>query len=485
MKRVLLLCAALGALAGGGVLAYSLLVPSINNLMPLDRVAMPKGPAKGVVFLMSDASGWTAREDRISARLQSAGDVVVGVDTPAYLATIGRKAHDCAYLVADVERLSQQYQRESGAKGYAAPIVAGIGLGGGIALDMVDQTPNVTIGGTAVADPTTAIPFPVELCTPAGYFTTAAGEIYALPHGAQVDPVSVLLTQQASDEIRTRINALKAGSPNVTLATAAAPSADAMVSLIETRVAAAARIADALPVTLLPTKPKYDAMAIILSGDGGWRDIDSSIGKKLQADGVPVVGLDSLRYFWSRRTPQETASDLAALIEKYRSQWGVKRVILVGYSFGADVLPATYRALPQSARDPIAQISLLGFSTAADWQITVSGWFGSHSNAAADTMTDAKALPMAKLQCVYGVEAHNDACPPLGPLGAELLETKGGHHFGGNYTLVEQAILSGLTRRTHTPFPATRVSASDLSSVHAMTATAEPTPTKAHTTFYP
>ena len=485
MKRILLLCAALGTLAGGGTLAYTLLTPSINNLMPLDRVAMPQGPAKGVVFLMSDASGWTAREDRISARLQSDGIAVVGVDTPAYLATIGQKAHECAYLVADVERLSQQYQRDSGAKGYAAPIVAGIGLGGGIALDMVAQTPNVTIGGTAVADPTTAIPFPVELCTPAGYFTTAAGLIYALPRGAQVDPVSVLLTPQANGETRARITALKANSTNVTLASAATPSVDAMVSLIETRVAAAARLADALPVTLLPTKPKYDAMAIILSGDGGWRDIDSSIGKKLQADGVPVVGLDSLRYFWSRRTPQETASDLAALIEKYRSLWRVKRVILVGYSFGADVLPATYRALPPAARAPVAQISLLAFSTAADWQITVSGWLGSHSNAATDTMTDAQALPMDKLQCVYGVKAQNAACPALGALGGELLETKGGHHFGGDYTLVEQAILSGLTRRTHAQFPAARLSAADLTSVRTMTATAEPAAVRAHATFYP
>lgn len=33
-------------------------------------------------------------------------------------------------------------------------------------------------------------------------------------------------------------------------------------------------------------------MAVIYSGDGGWRDIDKEVGNALQQQGVPVVGVE-------------------------------------------------------------------------------------------------------------------------------------------------------------------------------------------------
>lgn len=454
MKRAALLVLFVLLVAGAGAgLTYRFVLPGTLNLMPLDRIAMPKGVSRGVVFLMSDATGWGAQEDQVSRQLQADGIVVVGVDTPRYLATIAGVSDSCTYLVADIERLSQQFQRQTGAVDYVAPVVAGIGLGGGLALDIVDQTPAATVGGTAVVDPVSAVPLAVELCTPAGYLTTAQGEIYALHPGPQVDPVSILLSPAATGDIRARMAAFRAGSSDVTLAQTERPTPAAVAALIEARVAGAKAVSDALPVTVLNTVAKHDAMAIILSGDGGWRDIDASIGKAMQADGVPVVGVDSLRYFWSKRDPQRTARDIASLIRKYRAAWGVRDVILVGYSFGADVLPATYLALPQAEQRHVSLVGLLGFSTAADWQITVSGWFGSHGDQATQTLPVAATLPMAKVLCVDGGEAES-ACPAVGQGGAEVLRMSGGHHFGGNYVQVEQAILAAYTKRSGEVVPA-------------------------------
>jgi len=44
-------------------------------------------------------------------------------------------------------------------------------------------------------------------------------------------------------------------------------------------------------------------LAIVLSGDGGWRDLDQTVARALQDAGVSVVGIDSLRYFWRRKSP--------------------------------------------------------------------------------------------------------------------------------------------------------------------------------------
>jgi len=71
-------------------------------------------------------------------------------------------------------------------------------------------------------------------------------------------------------------------------------------------------------------------MAIVLSGDGGWRDLDKTIAEDLQRQGVPVVGWDSLRYFWSRKTPEQTARDLAAVMEAYMDKWKAEKVALIG-----------------------------------------------------------------------------------------------------------------------------------------------------------
>ena len=51
------------------------------------------------------------------------------------------------------------------------------------------------------------------------------------------------------------------------------------------------------------------------------------------------MGLDSLRYFWSPRTPDGLAADTNRMILYYLTHWAKKRVLLIGYSQGADVLP--------------------------------------------------------------------------------------------------------------------------------------------------
>ena len=70
----------------------------------------------------------------------------------------------------------------------------------------------------------------------------------------------------------------------------------------------------------------------------------------LSAKGIPVVGLDSLRYFWTARTPEGLAADTDRMIRYYLAHFGKKRVLLIGYSQGADVLPFAVNRLPAATR---------------------------------------------------------------------------------------------------------------------------------------
>ena len=52
-------------------------------------------------------------------------------------------------------------------------------------------------------------------------------------------------------------------------------------------------------------------------------------------------------------------------------------MILIGYSFGADILPFAYnRAAPDAERAHVHRLSLLGLSGSADFVIHVAGWLG-------------------------------------------------------------------------------------------------------------
>jgi len=62
-------------------------------------------------------------------------------------------------------------------------------------------------------------------------------------------------------------------------------------------------------VEVLASMPSKDVLAVLLSRDGGWAGIDREIADVLAKKHVPVVGANSLRYFWKSKTPENTAAD--------------------------------------------------------------------------------------------------------------------------------------------------------------------------------
>ena len=81
---------------------------------------------------------------------------------------------------------------------------------------------------------------------------------------------------------------------------------------------AASAAAPKLPLVEVPaTRGMSDTLVVFVSGDGGWAAIDREISKALADDGMPVVGLNALQYFWTRRTPETASRDLESIISRY------------------------------------------------------------------------------------------------------------------------------------------------------------------------
>lgn len=206
---------------------------------------------------------------------------------------------------------------------------------------------------------------------------------------------------------------------------------------------APAPLAD-LPLVELPAESGDPRFVVIWSGDGGWRDLDKVIGEKLASQGIAVVGVDTLHYFWSRKSPEQVAADLGAVIDHYAEAWQRPEVILVGYSFGADILPFAYNRLPDGARARVKQLSLLALSTFADFEVHVSGWLvdGRHIDSQ-DTAPELARLSGVAVQCFYGLEDTGTGCTLPALANAQVIRTTGGHHFDGDYAALAQKILAG------------------------------------------
>ncbi|KQZ91678.1 AcvB/VirJ family lysyl-phosphatidylglycerol hydrolase [Agrobacterium tumefaciens] len=416
-----------------------------TQALPTSRILYPPGQATGVVVLLSDLTGWSEREEAAANALTQAGAITVGVDLPEYYAALERIKDECLYLVSDIENVSRQLQRSAGISSYYPPIVGGVGDGATLALAIAAQTPDSTIAETLAVDPGASIPLSTVLCTPAPKANLPRGMVYGLTEGDLPNPIRVVFSPFGSQSGRSHVDELRRTHPGISVREVGIDSDTLTQNLkasFEKQISAATPLN--LPIVIIETKPLNNMMAIIVSGDGGWRDIDQKLGDYMKDEGVPVIGLDALRYFWSEKTPTEAARDLSRILNYFRTRWRVDNVLLIGYSFGANVLPATYRNLSEADKNAVSLISLLAPSREADFQIAVSGWLGFTGNGKYGDPTDALAdVEPAKIQCIYGVnEEDSSACPKLRSRPqAHVVGRQGGHKFDGDYRALNRLIL--------------------------------------------
>lgn len=405
----------------------------------------PGGHPTSLVYLVSDAAGWN--DDLSTAARQAATDgrVVAGVDLPTVLSALRAGDDTCHYLVSDFEVESYKLQRDLAFAAYASPILAGVGEGGALTYASLAQAPAATIAGAISIAPTDSLDTKVAFCPGAPATPATAGFSYGpydtLPGWWRV----------VDDNPSDALSALVAGSHG---AFAPGDPSHSTVAPLLARTLADQPLDDgeatvaALPLVELPGDKSNGLLAIVYSGDGGWRDLDKTIAEKLQEQGVSVVGVDSLRYFWESQSPGQIAHDLAAVIRHYQKAWGSKQVALIGYSFGANVLPFAYNALPSDVQKSVTQMSLLGLADRTDFEIRVTGWLGVAPPDDSPLVTPELAKIDPRLvQCFYGVEEDDTACTDPTLAHAQLVKTEGGHHFDGDYGRLADIILAGMKQR--------------------------------------
>lgn len=424
---------------------------------------------KSVVIFVSGDGGWNLGVVDMARELASLDSLVVGVDIVHYLKVLGQSKGECSYPAGDFEGLSKYVQQKLNLPRYITPILVGYSSGATLVYATLVQAPSNTFkGGISLgfcpdllvnkplckgeglgwspgpkgkgvifrASDTLEVPWTAfqgtidQVCDPAAteaYVKQVRnGSIVILPkvgHGYSVP-------KNWMPQFKDAFNSLSAKS-------------DKDIREVDIKEL------EGLPLVEVPSVyPGKDAMAVLISGDGGWGTTEKGISSKLAENGIPVVGINSLRYFWKRRTPEGISQDLGKLLSYYLTRWDKKSVIIIGYSMGADVSPFMISRLPEDLYSRVNTVMLIGPSRNVDLEFHLTNWIGgSQGSSALPVKPEIEKLRGKDIECIYGKKDRDEICNSLPPGLAHVIARPGGHSIGKNYHGIAEVILDKYTRK--------------------------------------
>lgn len=188
-----------------------------------------------------------------------------------------------------------------------------------------------------------------------------------------------------------------------------------------------------LPIVVLPASPDdTKPMVLMITGDGGWKNFDPKLAKQLVGEHMPVVALNALHYFWTKKTPEETAATVQSILNNYMRQWGKRKFILVGFSFGADVMPFIVNRLPQDLLKDCAGVALFSPGRSTDFEIHLSQMMSDRKQWKYDVVKEIEAMKPVKLVCFFGEQEHDFPVKILSRPNWQVIYLPGGHHYEDN-----------------------------------------------------
>jgi type IV secretory pathway VirJ component len=445
----------------------------------------PSPHPKNVVLFLSGDGGWNLGVVDMARILASMDSLVVGINAPQYVKKLNASKESCVYPASDLELLSKFVQKTLGFPAYVPPVLVGYSSGATLAYAILAQAPPNTYRGAVslgfcpdldlqhpfcaghgiasvpgakgkglIFQPTSTLEAPWiafqgtidQVCNKDDVVRYVSqvknGEIVLLPdvgHGFSKTYKWEPQLRQAYKQIldKTPLQSVAAAKPAPP--SLSAPGAPVVMGGPRGGVPAV----DDLPLVEVPVKSGAPSglMAVVISGDGGWAGLDKEVAGALSTKGIPVVGVNSLQYFWTARKPDGIAKDLERILRHYMATWNRQEVMLIGYSLGADVLPFAASRLPADLLGKVKVLALLGPSTKAEFEFHVTDWLGGGSSGQPVLPEVKKLGGRPPVLWLHGSKESDSLCPSLTPAQGKSIELPGAHHFGGDYEAVANLIL--------------------------------------------
>ena len=202
-----------------------------------------------------------------------------------------------------------------------------------------------------------------------------------------------------------------------------------------------AAAAQDLPIKEWQTATHEKPLIFYISGDGGMNSFSTDLCKSLNEKGYDVSALNAKSYFWNRKTPEEAASDVNNYLAKKIAGRKSQEVVLIGYSFGADVLPFIVNRLSKNISDSVIVSFLMASSGSTDFEIHWSDIFGGNSKRSMDVVTEINKLTGKNIVIINGSNGEYLALNKISLKKYAHEVLPGGHHFEGDTEEITKVIL--------------------------------------------
>ena len=300
----------------------------------------PKTVPDAIVMFVSGDGGWNSGPINMGMHLVNEGAMLVGINISMYLSNKMKQHEKCYYPAGDFEALSLYLQKKYKFRNYLKPILMGYSSGATLVYGILAQAPANTFKGAI------AMGFCPDIATVHPLCTTNQLKQHALKSGSPIwylEPSEKLTapfiaingtddkvcTYKTTEEFMSKINngefiAIPKGGhgmsvqknylPHLMYAYNKVKKSPSYSEIVTAKnqlltLQHSGKLTTDLPLITFPVN-KIDSLPLLvfISGDGGWTSFDEGVAEHLVETGIPVIGLDSQKYFWESRTPGETAA---------------------------------------------------------------------------------------------------------------------------------------------------------------------------------
>lgn len=193
-----------------------------------------------------------------------------------------------------------------------------------------------------------------------------------------------------------------------------------------------------LPIIESKTDADLDYYVILLTGNGGWRKLVQSITLYLNQKDVSVVAINTKKYLLSRKSPGQICCDLETLIDRYNSKWKGKKVVMMGYSMGAEVLPFAVNCMNNQYKQKINDLILIAPGLSATFKVKLRDYYW-EVNEGEDIYSELKRMNKVKTYVICDDTKFSICHKNLdGVVDYDFLS--GGHHFGRDFNTLSELV---------------------------------------------
>lgn len=182
-------------------------------------------------------------------------------------------------------------------------------------------------------------------------------------------------------------------------------------------------------------------LVFLISGDGGFNSFTTNLCTAINNAGYSITALSGKSYFWDKKTPQQTTTDIENYIKSQLQTRKNKEFILIGYSFGADVAPFVVNLLADSNKKQLQSLILLSPSTSTDFEVHLSDMFGKPKKRSMDVVAEINKLGAQKTTLIFGDDEDDFPKKEIVLKNVVITSLAGGHHYDGNTTEVAKTMM--------------------------------------------